>query len=202
MSFKLRQVTAVELAAMVSQGFENVVVKIAHEKAPKNIGNFHEVLEFSNYIDNEMIIAVTNVEKINSDDGPFYAFDFDATMFEGHNKQYERAQFTSDKNSDHLLTSREKAKESQTPFSMTEESLYFNPDDIFYLVENYSDFLTYSTDAEVEEAILPIKMMIAETENNEEIKNLVNIGYFAKKQHLGTLTDTEKRVYRTLLAKQ
>lgn len=202
MSIKLRQVTAVELAAMVSQGFQNVAIKIAHEKAPKNIGNFYDVLEFSNYIDNEMIIAVTNVRKVNNDNEVYYAFDFDATMFEEHNKQYERAQFCSDKSSDNLLTSREKAKESNTPFSMKEEDLHFSSKEIFYLVENASDFFTYATDAEVEAELFQVKYLVAEAKDNEEIKNLVNLGYFAKKQHLGTITETEKRVYLTLLSKQ
>lgn len=202
MSIKLRQVTAVELAAMVSQGFQNVAVKIAHERAPKNIGNFYEVLEFTNYIDNEMMISVTNVRKVDNGDEVYYAFDFDATMFESHNKQHERAQFRSDKNSDVLLTSREKAKESNVPFSMKEEDLHFSSKEIFYLVENASDFFTYATDVEIEAELLQVKYLVAESKDNTLVKNLTYIGYFAKKQHLGTITETEKRVYLTLLSKQ
>lgn len=199
MSIKLRQVTTAELAAMVNQGFQNVAVKIAHERAPKNVGNFFEVLEFSNYIDNEMIISVTNARKIDGDD---FSFDFDATMFEEYNKQHERAQFRSNKNPDNFLTSREKTKESNTPFSMKEEDLHFSSKEIFYLVENASDFFTYATDVEIEAELLQVKYLVAESKDNTLVKDLTYIGYFAKKQHLGTITETEKRVYLTLLSKQ
>lgn len=201
MNLKLHPIHAVDLAHLVSSSAGPVVVKIADEKAPNNIGNFCDVLDFANYIDNHMLVVVTTVKKVTDGEDVNYAFDFDASMFETYNKPFERAQFYSNKNNQVLLTARQKAEENGKPFSMKEEELYFPENEIFYLVENASEFFDYATQLEIEETLLQVKQLVADAKDNSEIRDLVNLGYFARKTHLGTITEIEKRVYRTLLSK-
>lgn len=199
--YKLRLVTAAELMAIVNQGTPNVTVKVAHERAHKHIGNFYGVLELSSYLDNEMLTTVTSVSKKKDGDSFTYGFTFDASPFEKHNLPYERAQFYSVKNHDVLLTAREVAKEAGEPFSMVDE-LFFDESESFYLVENHQDFLDYATEEELEKALLEVKYFVADAKDNESINKLVQLGFFARKTHLGTITEIEKRVYHSLLSKQ
>lgn len=197
---KGRFVSAQELMTMVNSGQENVVVKIAHAKAPGNRGNFRDVLEFSEYLDNEMMILVT-AAKQDPNDKDVFIFDFDASPFESHNIQYEKPVFYSVHDHNIMLTSRESAKEVMKPFSMVEKELGFASSDEFFVVENPDDFYDYAMPDQMESALLDVTTFVANQQDNVEVNKLVQIGYFAKKIHLGTATEIEKRVYRTLLAK-
>lgn len=138
--YKLRLVTAAELMVIANQGTQNVTVKVAHERAPKNLGNFSDALEFANYLDNEMLANVVSVTKRKEGDTTLYGFTFDASPFESHNKPYERSQFWSAKKDNTLMTAREIAEEQKIPFSMLEDELLFDEKESFYLVENAQDF--------------------------------------------------------------
>lgn len=200
--YKLRLVTAAELMVIVNQGAPNVTVKVAHERARKNIGNFSDVLEFSNYLDNEMLTTVTSVSKKLEDGIMWYGFTFDSSLFEKNNLQHERSQFWSKKNPDITVTARELAVETGKPFTMVEDELFFDENAFFYLVENAHDFFDYPTDEELEKALLEVKYFVTEAKDSESINNLIQLGYFARKTHLGTITEIEKRVYHLLLSKQ
>lgn len=197
---KGRFVSAQELMTMVNSGQKNVVVKIAHEKAPGNRGNFRDVLEFSEYLDNEMMILVT-AAKQDPNDKDVFIFDFDAAPFETHNVQYEKAVFYSTIDHNVMLTSRESAKEIMKDFSMKEKELAFVSSEEFFVVENPEDFYDFAMAEDMESALLDVTTFVANQQDNVEVNKLVQIGYFAKKIHLGTATEIEKRVYRTLLAK-
>lgn len=200
--YKLRLVTAAELMAIVNQGTPNVTVKVGNERARKNIGNFADVLEFSNYLDNEMLTTVTSASKKLEDGTIWYGFTFDSSLFEKTNLPHERAQFFSKKNSEITVTARELAEETGKPFSMVEDELIFNENEFFYLVENAHDFFDYATDEELEKALFEVKSFVADAKDKESINNLVQLGFFARKTHLGTITEIEKRVYHSLLSKQ
>jgi hypothetical protein len=200
--YKLRLVTAAELMVIANQGTQNVTVKVAHERAPKDIGNFSAALDFANYLDNEMLANVTSVSKRNEGGTILYGFTFDASPFESHNKPHERSQFWSSKKANTPITAREIAEEQGVPFSMVEDELLFDENESFYLVENAQDFCDYATKEEIEKSLLDVKLFVAEEKDSTNINNLVQLGYFARKSHLGTITETEKGVYRFLLSKQ
>lgn len=80
-----------------------------------------------------------------------------------------------------------------------EDSAGFGEDESFYILLEHKNFLDKASAEEIETLNQEVKEFVANLKNTSDISEMVTIGYLAAKIHAKEATETEKRIFRTLL---